>query len=339
MCYIKDMDDIAFMTEEEYVSRMETGALLNPRVDSTFKAMFTQPTQESRDALHSFLEAAIEQKIKTVQLTASDAPMAFSGQRQVSYDIVCELDDGKSVNIEMQAFNQKYDYGKRAEYQVSRLETTYLKKGDGWEKAPVVYQITVLDFIYNKESSDAVSRYAMRTKSGLELSNSLNVVFVELPKVENLEQRLDKNTLLENWALFLKDADDPRKRDIIRRLTDKEAGLMQAQKSLSSISADKDLWIAQFRQEIFERDRISSLSAMRKEGLEAGRAIGLAEGRKVGLAEGREVGLAEGRAAGLAEGRKEKAVETARTLLSMGTLTKGQIAQATGLSVEEVEAL
>lgn len=106
---------------------------------------------------------------------------------------------------------------------------------------------------------------------------------------------------------------------------------MQAQKSLSSISADKDLWIAQFRQEIFERDRISSLSAMRKEGLEAGRAIGLAEGRKVGLAEGREVGLAEG--------RKEKAVETARTLLSMRTLTKEQIAQATGLSVEEVESL
>ena len=98
---------------------------------------------------------------------------------------------------------------------------------------------------------------------------------------------------------------------------------MQAQKSLSSISADKDLWIAQFRQEIFERDRISSLSAMRKEGLEAGRAIGLAEGREVGLA----------------EGRKEKAVETARTLLSMRTLTKEQIAKATGLSVEEVESL
>ena len=110
---------------------------------------------------------------------------------------------------------------------------------------------------------------------------------------------------------------------------------MQAQKSLSSISADKDFWIAQFRQEIFERDRISSLSAMRKEGLEAGRAEGMAEGMAKGMAKG----MAEGMSKGLAEGRKEKAVETARTLLSMRTLTKGQIAQATGLSVEEVEAL
>jgi predicted transposase/invertase (TIGR01784 family) len=126
---------------------------------------------------------------------------------------------------------------------------------------------------------------------------------------------VETNTPLENWAVFLKNADNPKKQGIIQKLTEKEAGLMQAQKSLSSISADKDLWIAQFRQEIFERDRISSLSAMRKEGLEAGRAIGLAEGRK------------------------EKTVETARTLLSMRTLTKEQIAKATGLSVEEVESL
>ena len=53
----------------------------------------------------------------------------------------------------MQAFNQEYDYDKRAEYQVARLETTYLKKGDNWEKAPIVYQVTVLDFTYDAEKS------------------------------------------------------------------------------------------------------------------------------------------------------------------------------------------
>lgn len=49
-----------FKSEEEYVSQMKTGALLNPRVDSTFKAMFTQPTTESREALHSSLEATTD---------------------------------------------------------------------------------------------------------------------------------------------------------------------------------------------------------------------------------------------------------------------------------------
>ena len=52
------MEEEAFKSEEEYVSQAGTGVLLNPRVDSTFKALFTQDTEESRAAMHSFLEAA-----------------------------------------------------------------------------------------------------------------------------------------------------------------------------------------------------------------------------------------------------------------------------------------
>lgn len=307
-----------FASEEEYVAQMETGALLNPRVDSTFKALFTQPTQESRDALHSFLEAATERKIKSFSLTANDAPTGFGGQRSVSYDIICEFDDGLSADIEMQAFNQEYDYGKRAEYQVARLETTYLKKGDNWEKAPIVYQVTVLDFNYGNDTGakikTPVSRYAMRTKDGRELSNSLNIVFIELPKTRGLEKTLETNTPLENWAIFLKEADNPKRQDIINRLTSKEAGLMQAQKSLSSISANRNLWIEQYRQELADRDKRSSISAALSKGLEKGRM----EGRMEGLIEGK--------------------YEVARNLLKLG-FSPQQVVDGTGLSLSEVESL
>lgn len=298
-----------FKSEEEYVSQMKTGALLNPRVDSTFKAMFTQPTTESREALHSFLEAATERKITSFTLSPNDAPGAFPEQRRVSYDILCVFDDGLSANIEMQAFNQKYDYGKRAEYQVARLETTYLKSGSDWEKAPTVFQISVLDFTYNKHAEDSrnvVSRYAMRTKDGKELSNTLNIIFIELSKAEGLEENLDANTALENWALFLKEADNPKKSGLIEKLTVKEAGLMQAQKSLSSISANQELWIEQYRQEIAEHDRISAIAAGRREGI----AQGIAQTR----------------------------IETARKLLAMN-IPLEQVAEGTGLSLEEVKKL
>ncbi|MBR1713630.1 MAG: Rpn family recombination-promoting nuclease/putative transposase [Treponema sp.] len=331
-----------FKSEEEYVSQAGSGALLNPRIDSTFKALFTRPTAESRAALLSFLEAATERSVKDFKLTANDAPEEFSGQRRVNYDIACEFNDGQSADIEMQAFNQKYDYGKRAEYQVARLETTYLKKGDGWEKAPTVYQITVLDFEYDSQSDAVVSRYAMRTKDGRELSNALNVIFIDLIKAKSLEKKIDTNTKLENWAVFLKDADNPRKTDVIHRLTTKEDGLMQAQKSLSSISADRDLWFAQYRQEIFERDRISSMNASlregREKGLAEGRAKGLAEGRAKGLAEGRAKGLVEGREKGLAEGRAEGKKEIAKSMLDGGMEIR-KISLFTGLSEEEIEAL
>jgi len=42
------------------------------------------------------------------------------------------------------------------------------------------------------------------------------------------------------------------------------------------------------------------------------------------------------RAKGREEGRKEKAMEAARNLLAMNTLTSEQIAQAVGLSLDQV---
>ena len=41
---------------------------------------------------------------------------------------------------------------------------------------------------------------------------------------------------------------------------------MNAKQSLSSISANQELWVEQFRQEMFERDYRSGLSAAKSEG-------------------------------------------------------------------------
>ena len=77
---------------------------------------------------------------------------------------------------------------------------------------------------------------------------------------------------------------------------------MQAQKSLSSISNNRDLWIAQYRQDIYETDRISGLYAAEKRGEAA------------------------------------KARSTARNALAMG-LSQAQVSQITGLSIEEIQKL
>lgn len=70
------------------------------------------------------------------------------------------------------------------------------------------------------------------------------------------------------------------------------------------------------------------------EGLEEGRT----EGRAEGIAEGRAQGRAEGIAQGRAEGRAEGIFQTARNFKKMG-LPLEQIAEATGLALDEVNAL
>ena len=55
---------------------------------------------------------------------------------------------------------------------------------------------------------------------------------------------------------------------------------------------------------------------------------------KSGLERGKAIGLAEGEA----RGSRKKAVETAKNLLQLG-LSQENIAQATGLTVEEVQSI
>ena len=66
---------------------------------------------------------------------------------------------------------------------------------------------------------------------------------------------------------------------------------------------------------------------------------GFVEGMEKGMEKGIEKGMAKGRAEGLAEGQRKANEDMARKLKVMGVLSVGQIAEATGLSADEVEKL
>ena len=78
---------------------------------------------------------------------------------------------------------------------------------------------------------------------------------------------------------------------------------MNAKQSLSSISANQDLWLEQFRQEMFERDIRSGLSAAKE------------------------------------EGRSEAKLDDARKMILKNIGTIEQIAEVTGLSKDKIKEL
>ena len=102
---------------------------------------------------------------------------------------------------------------------------------------------------------------------------------------------------------------------------------MNAKKVLSSISENQDLWVAQYRQEIMERDYNSGLSAAENRGLERGRKEGMSKGLTVGEARGEK------------RGRNEAKLEAARNMLSMKKLELEEISACTGLPLETVKQL
>ena len=68
--------------------------------------------------------------------------------------------------------------------------------------------------------------------------------------------------------------------------------------------------------------------------IEEGKKLGLDEGKKLGLDEGEKIGLAKGKT----EGKAEMASSIARNLIAM-RMPEDDIAKATGLSIDQVQAL
>ena len=68
------------------------------------------------------------------------------------------------------------------------------------------------------------------------------------------------------------------------------------------------------------------------------REIAFAQGISQGISQGRSEGLVQGRSEGIAQGSYQTKLETAKNLFGLG-LSIENIAQATGLSQAEVEAI
>ena len=148
----------------------------------------------------------------------------------------------------------------------------------------------------------------------------MKIIYLELPKYIDIpDEPIEKLTTVEKWANFFLYADCSDKKDYVDRLARTEEGIMHAQEALDSISQSEAEWI----RERNYWDAVATERTIREE----------AEIR------GLESGMQRGMEQGLQRGIQQKAVETAINFLKMKVLSCEQIAQGTGLSLEEVQEL
>ncbi len=298
--------------QDKETLRPSPTALLNPRMDPIFKAIFTQETKESYAALESFISSVLGRKIKNLKLTANEPPVDNTTESQMTFDVSVTFDNDEKASIEMQGRNRDYTYEARSEIQVARLLNINAKKGDKW-KAEKVYQISVLNFHLPKDDICEMSWYTMKSQKGHGLSGHLNVIYIDLLVLKELAGKPIENlTPLQKWGLYLAYADSEEMSDYIAEIAKSEKGIMEAKRIIRRMSQDDSNWFIQNSYDTAMRDYNDGLYNSEQRGLEKG------------LRQGRQ------------EGAQQKAIEAATNLLKMKLLTVEQIAQAQGLTVEKV---
>ena len=301
-------------TQKKENVRPSPTALLNPRMDPIFKAIFTQETKESYAALESFISSVLGRKIKDLKLTANEPPVDNTTESQMSFDVSVTFDNGEKASIEMQGRNRNYAYEARSEIQVARLLNINAKKGDDW-KAEKVYQISVLNFHLPKDDTSEMSWYTMKSQKGHGLSGHLNVIYIDLLVLKELAGKPIENlTPLQKWGLYLAYADSEAMSDYIAEIAKSEKGIMEANRIIGRMSQDDSNWFIQNSYDTAIRDYNDGLHNAEQQGIEKG------------LQQGRQ------------EGAQQKAIEDARAFYENGVSIE-LIAKSLKMTEEEVKKI
>lgn len=287
--------------------------------------------------LEGFLASLLGKRFKIHRFLEREGNQEDEEDKYNRVDILAESEDGELCIIEVQN-SRELSYFHRMLYGVSKAITEYIGLGKPYEEVRKVYSINIVyfelgqgkDYVYHGKTEFVGLHQPHDT---LKLSVRQNEKFFGNKEFDVMKRKaasdlfpeyyvlrvndFDKvaTTPLDEWIEFLKTGNISAKA--------KAAGLSEARERLRvDALSDKDRQ-AYYRHMESVRHMKSLFDTSRDEGYE--------EGMDKGLAKGMDMGLAKG----LAKGRSERAKEIAKQLKAMG-LTTEQIAQATGLTLDEI---
>jgi len=284
---------------------------INPYTDFGFKKLFG--TEMNKDLLISFLNALFmgHQNIKDISYLPMER-LGIYGNRRAIFDVYCEDENGSKFIVEMQNVSQQYYKDRSVFYSTFPIQDQG-NVGDDWDfNLKEVYTIGVLNFVFKDDeySKDCYHHEVklMDTATKKVFFDKLTYIYLEMPKFNKTEDELE--TMFDKWLFVLRN---------LSRLFERPKALQE-----------------RVFTKLFEQAEIARFSPEERRGYEdsvkAYRDINNA------INTAKKEAKAEGLVEGEAIGAQKTARENARKMKSKGFSVE-DIAEVTGLSIEEIEAL
>jgi predicted transposase/invertase (TIGR01784 family) len=302
--------------------------ILPPWEDGVFKTLLTHP--DAKPVLRDVIASILQIPLADVDVRNTELPISSFDEKRERFDVNCRTEDGKQIDVEMQAAPMTGDSAARGHENLKNRSVYYLcdlhasQEGRGADYVNLMqsYQIMFCGFTVFQKRRNFIGHFRLRDEEGFVLSDAVGIVFVELSKLDAAMAKPARElTPEEMWAVFFGHANEPEWSGLMHEIIAAKEEIKVANELLTSISKD-EIERAHYRsRKMYRMDMEHDMAVLRRE-IEEGRAAGHAEGR------------AEGRAEGHAEGR----AEIAKNALDMH-LPIEQIEKLTGLSRKEIEDL
>ena len=307
---------------------------LDPKADLTFKRVFGEHKDLVISLLNAMLPLADNELIEEVEYLPAELVPDNPVRKYSIVDVRCRDRRGRQFLVEMQMVWSQ-EFMQRVMFNAAKA---YVRQGDKamqFKYLEPVYSLNLVNDIYEPELEEFYHYYRMvHVEHSDRVIEGLHLVFVELPKFT--PHTFTEKKMQALWLRYLTEISS-NSRTVPADLLDVPEINKAVQVLEESAYNDAELYS-------YDKfwDMIRVENALFDEGfgkgMQQGREQGILQGREQGILQGREEGREEGILQGREEGRKLERIETARNLkkLNIATLT---IAQATGLSPEEISAL
>ena len=292
---------------------------LKPTNDYIFKRIFGKKGNEkiTKDFIETMTGYTFENVvIEDTQILEKDIITDKLG----ILDVKVSANNVNNIDIEMQVVRQD-NIVERILWYWSKLYSSTLKSGQDYDLLKRTICILIADFEIDKlkclEEFYTRWRITNTKHSGVELTDKLDIVIIELSKMDKKESYTIEEEKVLNWCNFLR---SPEKME--EATMEENENIKAAKEELDKINMDKrERELAELREKAI-RDEI----AIRKSGYREGLEEGIKEGMKEGIEKG------------INKGSKNEKINIAKNLLKE-KINIELISKATGLSIEEIEEL
>ena len=288
--------------EETFEEYQGAGVYADLLLDKTFKKAFNPDSQNKIcliALLNALLEGEIDSPITDVQSRDKEFSDGSNENRASIFDLYCIDSEKRKFIIEVQIAKQE-NIVNRDIYYAAQTIIAQGSRGKTYAYAlDSVITIVFMEFEFF-ENTEYIHRAKLRKNDGTCLSETLNFVFVELPKFKKKMGEL--RTLLDKGLFALKNIKKLRKMPSFYAGTAFELLFPISELARLSKEEQRMINLEQMRKWDAYAIRKYAIETGHKEGFDAGHREGVKEGFKEGKKEGFDTGHRKGVKEGIKEG-------------------------------------
>ena len=286
------------------------GKYLDPRADLTFKKIFGEHKHLVISLLNALLPLKDDERVESIEYWPADQiPERTEAEKYSIVEVCCKDNKQREFIVEMQ-MTWTESFKKCVLLNASKAYVAQTNKGMKYKTLQPVYALNFVNASFMKDVDDYYHYYHLvHDKYTDKVIDGLHLIFVELPKFK--PQTISERKMQVLWLRFLTEIND--------RTQEVPAELLENAEVSEALEILERAAFTDAEMRAYDKfwDSISSWRTLEGDW---------------------EDKLAEAKAEAEAKLMQDK-LDTARKLKAMNVMTTAQIADATGLTAEEIEGL